>query len=129
MIPGLAGQSRVDMNHELDRMRRFATATPPTYFVVQSNFETAQAGWRFWEWFRGDKLRDVGADKVFPGPNDLVVDTTSMSEFGVVPAGGARAPIPAARRYDFGTTDRVHHTNYFEQSETLDFIMDRLKVP
>jgi hypothetical protein len=124
MIPGLAGQSRVDMNHELDRVRSFALAKPPLYCVVQSNFETESAGWKFWKWFRADKLKDIAADKVFPGPNDLVVDTRSMSEF----AAGAPPAIPAVRVCNFGTTSSVHHTNYFEQKQTLEFILARLGV-
>jgi len=130
MIPGLAGQSRVDLNHELDRVRAFALAKPPAYFVIQSNFETDSAGWKFWKWFRADRLQDVAADKVFPGENDLVVDTRSMSEFAMVPAGVVvPRSIPASRRHDFGTTDTVHHTNYFEQEETLEFILEKLGVP
>jgi hypothetical protein len=125
MIPGLAGQSRVASNHELDRVRAFASATPPTYFVVQANFETESPGWRFWKWFRGDRIKDAAADKVFPGSNDLVVDTSSMTEFTA--GGGIR--IPSDRIKDFGTTASVHHTNYFEQAATLDFMLDRLQVP
>jgi hypothetical protein len=39
---------------------------------------------------------------------------------------GKERPFPATRRHDFGTTDTVHHTNYFEQPQTLDFIMKKL---
>jgi hypothetical protein len=128
MIPGLAGQSRVALNHELDRLRAVAPARPPTYFVVQSNFESDAPGWRFWRWFRADALKGVAAHAVFPGENDLVVDTRSMTEFS--PPGDASrvALLPPNRRHDFGTSARVHHTNYFEQAETLDFILDRLGV-
>lgn len=123
MIPGLAGQSRVARNHELERLHALALAKPPAYFVVQSNFETEDAGWKFWKWFRADKLMDAGADKIFPGANDLVVDTGSMSEFALQPT------LAAADRHDFGTSSKVYHTNYFEQRETLEFILDRLSVP
>lgn len=129
MIPGLAGQSRVALNHELDRVRAFAPSRPPTYHVVQSNFESEKPGWRFWRWFRGDTLKDVGADKVFPSENDLVVDTRSMSEFAAASGAGGVPAIPASRRLDFGTTATVHHTNYFEQKETLEFILEKLGVP
>jgi hypothetical protein len=92
---------------------------------VQANFETESPGWRFWKWFRGDRIKDAAADKVFPGSNDLVVDTSSMTEFTA--GGGIR--IPSDRIKDFGTTASVHHTNYFEQAATLDFMLDRLQVP
>jgi hypothetical protein len=127
MIPGLAGQSRVASNHELERVQAFASAVAPSYFVVQANFEADSPGWRFWKWFRGDRFKDLAADKVFPDANDLVVDSSSMTEFNVA-AAGAHA-ISGDRIHDFGTTAAVHHTNYFEQAGTLDFILDRLKVP
>jgi hypothetical protein len=40
-----------------------------------------------------------------------------------------QVPIPAANVFDFGTTSRVHHTNYFEQPETIDFISKSLGIP
>jgi hypothetical protein len=126
MIPGLSGQSRVAFNHEIERLRRCTPAKPPTYFAVKSNFETAKPGWKFWQWFRADQLKDLGADIVFPGDNDLVVDTGSMIELGGPPTPVA---IPKARWCDFEKSDKVFHTNYFEQPETLDFILDSFKVP
>lgn len=123
MIPGLAGQSRIVDNHELDRLHAMALAKPPTYFVVQSNFETEKVGWKFWKWFRKDKWKDVGTDQIFPGDNDLVVDTECMTQFAAKPT------LPVKQRLDFGSQDEVHHTNYFEQDKTLDFILDSLKVP
>lgn len=129
MIPGLSGQSRVELNHELNRVRSCQPAKPPKYFVVQSNFESEKPGWKFWEWFRADRLKDIGADKVFPGQNDLVVDTRSMSELKTPHKGDVLPQVPASSCYDFGTTDTVHHTNYFEQNATLDFIMDKFGVP
>jgi hypothetical protein len=127
MIPGLAGQSRVDLNQELERVRAFNLAKPPTYFVVQSNFETDKPGWKFWQWFRKDKLKDLATNKIFDGPNDLVVDTRSMTEFQATIDGAAPPPaFPTDRQLDFGTTPDVHHTNYFEQKATLDFAMDSL---
>ena len=123
MIPGLSGQSRILRSPELDRLRALACAKPPVYSVVQANFETADPGWRFWRWFRADALKGLAADQVFPGPNDLVVDTGSMSELAMTPT------LPKARCHDFGTSATVHHTNYFEQAETLEFILDQLGVP
>ena len=123
MIPGLAGQSRIERSPEIDRLRKLAFTKPPSYYVVQSNFETEEVGWKFWRWFRGDKLKDLGADQIFQGPNDLVVDTGSMSEFALKPT------LAKTDCHDFKTSSKVHHTNYFMQKETLEFILDRLNVP
>ena len=123
MIPGLAGQSRVGNNHDLARIRSVQIATPPTYFAVQSNYETLSPGWKFWKWFNKGRLADAGADIVFSADNDLVVDTLSMTDLS------GTTQLPKARVLDFGTTDKVHHCNYFEQPATLDFIRDSLKVP
>ena len=120
MIPGLHGQSRVANHPELMRLRAVKLAKPPQYFVVQSNFETESPGWKFWKYFRKDKLADTGADLIFDGPNDLVVDTASMSDL-------AGRVLPKADVLDYGTNDEVHHTNYFAQPKTLEFMLDRLK--
>lgn len=37
--------------------------------------------------------------------------------------------IPPDQVLDFGTTDVVHHTNYFAQPSTLDFIRESLGSP
>ncbi len=118
LIPGLDGQSRVGNNQELLRLRAntgtadFA-AGQVRYFSVQANFEPRDIGWNFLRLFSKPMQRvgDWGADLVFQGPNDLIVDTASMAET----ADGR--PITIA--HDFGTTDRVHHTNYFVQPETI----------
>jgi hypothetical protein len=120
MIPGLNGQSRVANHPELMRLRAVRLAKPPEYFIVKSNFETEDPGWKFWKFFRKDRIADKGADLIFDGPNDLVVDTSSMSD---IPGHN----LPAANVKDFGTNNLVHHTNYFSQQATLDFMLDRLK--
>lgn len=119
MIPGLVAQSRVGNNQELLSLRESVGAWQGNYFAVQSNFESERAGWRFWRNFRRDKVMDKGADLVFDGHNDLVVDTGSMSELT------SELALPADQILDFGTNDRVHHMNYFEQPDTLEFVMDR----
>jgi hypothetical protein len=129
MIPGLAAQSRVDLNHELARLRECKPAKPPTYFVVRANFETEEPGWRFWKWFRRDQVADSGADRVFPGPNDLVVDTSSMAELVAPVPNSPQKGMAAQHVHDFKTTETVHHTNYFEQEATLDFILRKLQIP
>lgn len=116
MVPGLAGQSRTGNNPDLGRIRSVTLNAPPTYFVVQSDFEIESPGWKFWKWFNKGRLADAGADIVFPGKNDLVVDTPSMTEFA------AGAAFPSANVHDFSTNAEVHHCNYFESDKTLAFI-------
>jgi pimeloyl-ACP methyl ester carboxylesterase len=116
LVPGLAGQSAVDNNHELNRLRTGPVAIDPAYYAVMSNFETENPGWKFWRNFRRDRLADLAADIVFPGANDLVVDTWSMGDFGVP---GLEL---AGRPYDFGTSDKVWHCNYFRQPETINYL-------
>lgn len=120
LVPGLVAQSRVGNNQELISLRSGSPETADRYFAVRSNFESENPGWRFWRHFRRGRAADVGSDMVFDGENDLVVDTGSMCELG------DRLTLPDAQVLDFGTTDRIHHTNYFEQRETLRFIRERL---
>ena len=67
LIPGLAGQSAVSNNHEINRLRLGPCAVSPMYYVVKSNFETENPGWKFWQNFRKDRMGDLAADIVFPG--------------------------------------------------------------
>jgi hypothetical protein len=120
MVPGLAAQSRVGNNHELNEQREYVGPWRDRYFAVQSNFESDDPGWRFWRHFRAGALVDRAADIVFDGQNDLVVDTGSMSEFT------ESLRLPEDQILDFGTNDRVHHVNYFQQPETLAFIRGKL---
>ncbi len=113
LIPGLCGQSAVNNNHEIDRLRLGPCEVEPRYFAVQSNFETKNPGWQFWKNFRFKRIGDTAADAVFPGPNDLVVDTDFMIDLGVPDLQLADQPR------DFGTNDKVWHCNYFRQPETI----------
>ena len=99
LVPGLAGQSAVNNNHEINRLRLGPCAVDPLYYAIQSNFETQNPGWKFWRNFRKDRIADLAADIVFPGKNDLVVDTGSMTDFGVpssssLPEGPATSAPP-----------------------------------
>lgn len=121
MIPGLAGQSKVDNNPDLMRLRSLPLQLPPTYFVVQSDYETDAPGWRFWKWFNKRRIADAAADMVFKDSNDLVVDTASMTDFC------EEVPLPKIHIHDFETNAQVHHCNYFENDKTLEFIAASLK--
>jgi hypothetical protein len=125
LVPGLAAQSREGANNELLNLRASYTGLTDSarnklhrnYFYLTSNFETNDPGWKFWRYFRKDKLLDLATDAVFEGDNDLVVDTQSMTslddQFDT-------SSIPTKHIERFGErTDRVHHLNYFQQPETL----------
>jgi hypothetical protein len=128
LVPGLDGQSRVGNNQELLRLRAntgtadFASGHV-RYHAIQANFEPRDIGWNFLRFFSKPLQRagDWGADLIFEGTNDLVVDTGSMCEV----ADGRQVTIA----HDFGTTDTVHHTNYFVQPQTADAIRATFAVP
>ena len=122
LVPGLSGQSAVDNNHEINRLRIGPVAVEPAYYAVTSNFETQNPGWRFWRNFRKDRAADLATDIVFPGDNDLVVDTWSMTDLGV-----PRLKLAGAA-CDFGTSDTVWHCNYFRQEKAIDYIASRFGV-
>jgi len=119
LIPGLSGQSLVSNNLEINCLRLGPCAVNPRYYAVQSNFETADPGWKFWQYFRRKNIADMAANAIFPGHNDLVVDTESMIDFGVP---NLRLAGPA---HDFGTTDYIWHCNYFRQPQTIDYIRQK----
>lgn len=118
LIPGLKAQSRVRDNPELLRLQHntgdvdYGLATGDIrYFAVTGNFEPQGSGWEFLRWFRQPKeqLVDWMTDRIFPGDNDLVVDTDSMRMAGA-------SPLEVAHHYPPGSG--VHHVNYFVQPQT-----------
>jgi len=121
-VPGLFAQSRIGNNSELALLRAGRTAGVD-YFPVTADFEPDAAGWRFWRSFRRTTAADLAADVVFDGPNDLVVDTDSMGDFGTATG------IRPAGRLDFGTTADIHHCGYFRDPRTSAFIARSLRIP
>jgi hypothetical protein len=126
LLPGLATQARQGLNAEILGLRSGYDAlmarTPASfagYHFISSNFEPTEPGWKFWQYFRDAKMRafDAGADAIFEGPNDLVVDTPSMDNLSDM-----AIPVDDEQRLDFGTNDRVHHTNYFQQVDTANYL-------
>ena len=122
MIPGLFAQSRVGNNPELLRLLQTPPTIPDRYFGVLSNFEPDDPLWAFWRFFRADRLANAGADLVFEGKNDLVVDTSSMTQLT------DKIVIPKKQLFDFGDSNRVHHLNYFDEIDTLNFLRGVLKI-
>ncbi len=112
--------SRVSNNFELLRLNVEGARTPE-YFVIQSNFRTDDPHWKFWNYFVDAKSRAVDAftDLLFTENNDLIVDTASMTYLS--------PGMSVQNICDFGDTDEVHHTNYFRQKKTIDFISESLR--
>lgn len=122
MIPGLNSQAMVTTNEEMLRLSNHPRRADINYFAVTSNFQPIDPQWRFWRYFvRPATGASPLASLVFDGPNDLVVDTQSMTTVG--------APNLAATDIEhFVDSPDVHHLNYFLQKRTCDFIVDRLKI-
>ena len=127
LVPGLDGQSRTGNNQELLRLRANTgsadfSAGQVRYFAVRSDFQPQAIGWNFLRLFSKPLWRvgDWVADRVFEGPNDLVVDTASMDL--------TADDRPVTLAHDFGTNDRVHHVNYFVQPETVRAIRSSLEI-
>lgn len=127
LIPGFAAQSREGNNAELLSLRANtglfdfdASDSPVRYWIIRSNFEPAGDGiWSFLKTFVTRPLLssfDVGADYVFKGDNDLVVDCDSMDQTSEKDGQFKRIQQVA---HNFGTSKTVYHTNYFSQRETI----------
>lgn len=121
IVPGLASQQRTTDNAELERLFRVPWPGAARVAAVSSDFEpdAQQPDWRFWPRLKNLALRaaGAGADAIFPGANDLVVDTESMTQGGAL-------PIADALKLD--RSKGVHHTRYFQNPEVLGFIGQRL---
>ena len=128
MVPGLNAQSRDGNNEEIRRLRGntggadFASGRL-RYFAIRADFEPRDPKWNFLKYFSRplQRLTDYGADLVFQGQNDLVVDTGSMDEVA------DQRTIGIA--HDFGTTEEVRHLNYFRRAETVDAIRRSFGIP
>ena len=125
VVPGLASQSRVANNYELLRLFADEWARPLSLHSISSDYAppSPDAWWKFWQYFRQipGRVADWGADAIFDGPNDLVVDTASMTALGDL-------AIPASRRLAFASDNGVHHCSYFRQPATVSFLTSLLKL-
>jgi pimeloyl-ACP methyl ester carboxylesterase len=125
VVPGLASQSRVANNYELLRLFADEWARPLSLHSISSDYAppSPDAWWKFWQYFRQipGRVADWGADAIFDGPNDLVVDTASMTALGDL-------AIPAGRRLAFASDNGVHHCSYFRQPATVSFLTSLLKL-
>ncbi|MES2975412.1 MAG: alpha/beta fold hydrolase [Pseudomonadota bacterium] len=125
LVPGLATQQRTSNNLEVQQLFREQWQTRPALAGVGVYFqpdESAQ-GWKFWKRFNniGNQLKYAGADLIFDGPNDLVVDVQAMSQLG------EKDVIKPGDFLDLKTSPTVHHTSYFREPRVLAFLQERLK--
>ena len=126
LVPGLVAQSRDASNFELERLYSSDWASKLKIHAVQSNYEPPEntdPWWKFWTRFRQipGQIANFGADKVFNGANDLVVDYKSMTQMG-------NFEIPVDNRLDLTSERSVHHCAYFRQKKTVDFLTTVLKL-
>jgi pimeloyl-ACP methyl ester carboxylesterase len=126
VVPGLAAQSRVQNNAELDRLVRMPWMSTPQSFAVTSNFAPAEADhhwWQVWKAFSNskDRLLRWGADAIFDEENDLVVNTISMTRL-------RGSSIDTGRVLSFPNSPDVHHCNYFRQERLLEFFSKALDL-
>lgn len=109
LVPGLASQQRIANHAETERLFADQWLTLPNFHAVTSDFEPNldEPWWKFWTRFKnlGQQAANLGADLVFPGANDLVVDTESMSVLG--------PKQTAPHVFALGQSKTTHHTNYF----------------
>jgi len=123
VIPGLHGQSAVSNNYELLRLRASAARPFVRYYAVTADFEPAQMGWKLWKVISefGDRAKDAAADAIFPGTNDLVVDTDHMTSLA---SGRSIADVVSYPRQTV-----VHHCSYFRQPRTIKGLRTWLAIP
>jgi pimeloyl-ACP methyl ester carboxylesterase len=121
LIPGLSAMTRANL--ELERLN-ITQLSRPEYFAIVGSFEPSSSGLAVWKFVTEFKNRatKAAADILFSDSNDLIVDSDSMLYLCSNP----REVI--SNIYDYGKQDRVHHTNYFRQSETLDFIVQSFQL-
>jgi pimeloyl-ACP methyl ester carboxylesterase len=117
LVPGLSAQSHVTNNFEIQRLFAADWGSNFKLHAVMSDFEPQAVNdpiWKFWKYWRRmpATIADAGADFIFGGPNDLVVDTASMCMFGKSSLTGL----------SFDKAKSVHHCAYFRNPETLDFL-------
>jgi hypothetical protein len=122
LAPGLMAMSR--QGPELQRLNQNRKEWPQ-YFAVMSDFQPEGVGWKFWRVLQDQpilRITDVVADRLFQGPNDLVVDNASTR---VLSAGGSLIKTC----HNFGSNSKVFHLNYFEQPESLKFVATSFEIP
>lgn len=124
LVPGLASQQRILDHPESKRLFSDRWLILPEFSAVTADFEpnVNEPAWKFWTRFRnpGLQVANLGADVLFPGANDLVVDTDSMTFLGDPPQGK-----PDVLR--LGKSATTYHTSYFRDPKVIAFLAEKLK--
>lgn len=107
-LPGLIAQSPTDPF--LQQLNSTSTVPRAKYAAVAANYEPNEGIM--------NRLKDAGADMLMRVDNDLVVPTSSII---TIDPSASLPPLMADRIYQFDG-GKVHHTNYFEQEQTVQFI-------
>jgi hypothetical protein len=125
LLPGIGAMSRIGNNAELNALNYGASANRDNYFAVSSSFTPSGSGWQFCKLF--NKIAGAAAEYlVFEQENDLVVDTSSMTHFVFGPSPNVKNQSQFCM---FDGNDHVHHTSYFREARTIDFIDHALDKP
>lgn len=128
LMPGISAMSRVENNFELASLNYASVSARPTeYYAILSDFEPEDFDrWKFWKIFSNRTVNDLVNDRlVFQQPNDLIVDTSSMSYhvFGPDP------DLASSQICRFVPKEHVHHSSYFRNRKALEFMGARLGLP
>jgi pimeloyl-ACP methyl ester carboxylesterase len=121
LVPGLATQQHNQDNLDLKQLFADDWVTRPQEMsgigVAFKPAESNEPAWKVWRRFThlGDQAKYAGADLVFDGPNDLVVDVASMNRLGDARP-NKRTSIPFT---NLGESPTTHHTNYFRDERVL----------
>ncbi len=129
LIPGLAAQSRVSNNPDIYQLRRGAFPWVDKYAAITADFEPDPVGWRFWRLFTqkpAHRVANFGADLLFRGSNDLVVDSAAMTDLAAELQIQRRLQVVDAGRDD-RTTGTVHHLSYFRDARVVDALPGLLR--
>lgn len=112
-LPGLAAQNPSDPF--LQQLNSASSIPRAQYAAVAANYEPEEG--------LLNRLKDAGADLLMQVDNDLVVPTGSIT---TLDPGASPPPLMADRVYHFDG-GKVHHVNYFEQEQTVQFIRQVLQ--
>lgn len=123
LVPGLLAQGRVANNLELAQLWPLPTGVDVR--AIGGSFRPGEVDepiWRIWKRLTNLKGQAMfhGADLVFDGPNDLVVDSAAMHRLGDV-------ALAAPQWEDLGTSPSTHHCNYFQDARVLAWLDARLR--
>ena len=122
-VPGLAamepgGAVVESLNGARDNLERLAT-----YYAVTSNFVAHIDANKAITGELKEALLDGVTNRLFGDANDLVVDTRSMTNFGL-----RQSRLADDRVYAFGDTEDVYHTIYFGTEVLAERLLDWLDL-